>query len=126
MSVEGLEIYSATRFSTPLGTYDHPVAPGDRFPDGDGLQYTGSYNLIEPCLDTILPVKWNRNRCMVNNRLCSGIHHQPHGLASHQIQRLVVAGIECTGSIVFQQELMKLHTIRPRGCERQLSRRLCC
>ena len=57
MCVEWLEINSATWFPVLLCTNHHPMAPCDRFTDGDLFKHTQSNILVQSSLDILLPVE---------------------------------------------------------------------
>jgi hypothetical protein len=102
MCVRGLKVNGPAWFAVLLRAYDHPVAPRDRFADGDRLEYAKADVLVKACLHLGLPVDWDRQRCVVGDGLRCRVYHELQWGTLHEGEGLVITCVECAGFVIIQ------------------------
>ena len=83
-AVKHLEVDCALRLAILLCTYNNAVASGDRFSNRDWFKDTQGYVVVKSCFNILLPMEWYWYGCVLSNRFCNGVYHEPHRNAPHQ------------------------------------------
>ena len=82
------------------------MTPCDRFTNWDRFDYTKADILVEPSLDLLSPVKWDRQGLMLGHKSGLWVNHQSHGWTVHHGEGLVLAHVKGAGLVAAEEPLL--------------------